>query len=100
MRYYSTETREFYNSEKECLKAEREYLEKRDAAKKEKEKQAAERKARAAEVEDARKAMIAAQKKYREVLGAFVKQFGSYHYSTTNTDEIPTLFSMFDSLFF
>ena len=103
MRYYSTETKQFYDTEKACMEAERTYLQERDAEKKEKERKAAERKARAAEVEDARKAMVAAQNKYRETLEAFVRDYKTYHLSLTGEDAkkaAPTLFDIFNPFLF
>ena len=110
MKYWNEITKTFYDNEKDCLKAElkakeeqnqekirRERMERE--AKEKQEKLAATRKARAAEVEDARKAMTAAQSKYREVLEAFCKDYGTYHTSITGEDVkkiIPTLFDIFN----
>jgi ribosomal protein L13 len=109
IKIYSDKTQKFYNSVEEANKAEfeakeaenREKIRKeREAAvvKEKKEKEAAERKAMAAEVEEARKAMVAAQKAYREAIEKFVKRFGTYHYSTRNFEDVPTLFDVFDWL--
>ena len=107
MRYYSDVTKSVYNTEKELVAAEQqvkvEEAKKARAAEEEKarkDKMAAERKARAAEVEEARKAMTEAQKHYKDVLEAFVKDYHSYHYSTTDTSDIPTLFQIFNPFFF
>lgn len=111
MRYYSDKTHKFYDTADECQRAEFEAKEaenrekirrEREIAheKEKKEKEAAERKALAAEVEDARKAMVAAQNAYRDKIDEFVKRYHSYHYTTTNSDDIPTLFGLFDKLFF
>lgn len=70
-------------------------------AKEEKEKKAAERKQMAGEIEEARQAMVKAQKEYREKIDAFVKKYHTYHYSTSDVNEIPTLFSsLFDKFWF
>lgn len=100
MLYYSEITKKNYKTSDECIKAEEEALNAQVKAKQEKERIAAERKTRAAEVEEARKNMITAQNKYKEVLEAFVKTYGSYHYSTTNTKDIPTLFDIFNPFLF
>lgn len=114
MKYYSEITHQHYDTEKACLEAEfkmkeQENLEKirrekaEREAKEKKEKLAAERKERANEVEAARKAMVAAQSKYREVLEAFVKDYGSFHLSLTGEDAkraVPTLFDIFNNAFF
>ena len=111
MKYYSEKTRKFYDTAEECQHAEfeakeaenREKIRKeRELAqqKEQKEKEAAERKALAAEVEEARKAMVAAQNVYREKIDEFVKKYHSYHFTTTSADDVPTLFGLFDKLFF
>lgn len=100
MRYYSDVTKKFYDTSNACIKAEEDALTAQAKEKQEKEKLAAERKNRAAEVEEARKNMVAAQNKYKEVLEAFVKKYGSYHYSTTDAKDVPTLFDIFNPFFF
>ena len=107
MRYFSDVTKKVYDSTEELLKAEQEVkleeqkkLELEQKEKEKKEKMAAERKARAAEVEEARKAMVASQNHYKKVLEAFVRDYKSYHYTTTDTKEIPILFDIFNPLFF
>jgi hypothetical protein len=114
MKFYSDVTKQFYDTEKACLEAEfkvkekqnREKILREKAERERKEKQealAAERKARATEVEDARKAMVTAQHKYSEVLEAFCKDYGTFHQTLTDEDAksiIPTLFDIFNPLFF
>lgn len=110
MKYYSEKLNRVYNTEKECMEAEfkakeAENLEKikkeREVAlaKEKKEKELAERKALAAEVDAARKAFTEAQKAYHDKLAAFVDKYHTYHYSTSNPDEIPTLFDVFNKIF-
>ena len=99
MLYYSEITKKNYKTSDECIKAEEEALNAQVKAKQEKERIAAERKTRAAEVEEARKNMITAQSKYREVLESFIKQFGSYHYTSQSSNDIPVLFSSLFDLF-
>lgn len=114
MRYYSEITKNIYDTEKACLEAEfkvkeeqnRQKILKEKAEREAKEKQeklAAARKVRANEVEEARKAMVAAQHKYSEVLEAFCKDYGTFHQTLTGEDAksiIPTLFDIFNPLFF
>lgn len=113
MKYFSEVTRQYYDTEKACLEAEFKVKEEQNRqkimrekaereAKEKQEKLAAERKARANEVEEARKAMVAAQSKYREVLEAFVRDYKTYHLSLNGEDAkglIPTLFDNFFSIF-
>lgn len=103
IKFYSDKTKQYYASMEEANKAEMKLHEaenlakiKADREKAEKEKLATERKARAAEVEAARKKMVDAQKAYKDALTAFVKDYGSYHLSTTTTEDIPTLFDFFN----
>jgi len=109
MKFYSEKLNRLFDSAEDCQSAEfkakeQENLDKirkeREAAeaKAKKEKEAAERKAMAAEVDEARKAMVAAQKSYREAIEKFVKKYGTYHYSTNNFEDVPTLFDVFDWL--
>lgn len=102
MKYVSDYTGKTYETANECMEADRKYAAEKKAEKEKKEKIVAERKTRAAEVEEARKAMVAAQSKYREVLEAFCKDYGTYHTSLTGEDAkkiIPTLFDIFNPLF-
>ena len=113
MKYWSEITKSFYDTEKACLEAEFKVKEKQNRekilrekvereAKEKQEKLAAERNTRANEVTEARKAMVAAQSKYREVLEAFVRDYGTYHLSLNGEDAkslIPTLFDNFFSIF-
>lgn len=113
MKYFSEVTRQYYDTEKACLEAEFKVKEEQNRqkilrekaereAKEKQEKLVAARKVRANEVEEARKAMVAAQSKYREVLEAFVRDYGTYHMSLNGDDAkniIPTLFGNFLNLF-
>ena len=107
MKYYSEKLKRFYDTADACQKAEFEakeqenrdkILAERKAAelKEKKEKEAAERKQMAGEVELARQEMVKAQKAYKEKVDAFVKKYHTYHFSTTKVDDIPTLFDLFD----
>lgn len=111
MKYYSEKLKKFYDTPEACEDAEfkakeqenrDKILAERKAAeeKEKKEKAAAERKQMAGEIEEARQTMIAAQKAYQEKIKAFVDKYHSYHFSTTNVDEIPTLFDLFDKFWF
>ena len=110
MKYYSDKTKALYESEEACRQAEEAFEKQQIQAKLEqarkereekerKEKDAAERKAMAAEVEAARKAMVEAQHAYHEKIDAFIKKYGTYHMTWTNSKDAPTLFDLFDNLF-
>ena len=107
VKYYSERTGKFFDTAEACEKAEfeakeaenREKIlkERKEAEEKAlKEKLSSERKARATEVDEARKAMVAAQNKYRETLQKFIKDYHTYHYSTSDFNDIPTLFEFFN----
>lgn len=89
MKIYSEKTNKEYATVDECLAAEKEYdqlIEKEEARKKE---LAETRKNRALEVEDAYKAVLEAQKVYREKLDAFVTDYGSFHMTVKTGDGYP-----------
>mgnify|MGYP003327425669 CR=1 FL=1 len=99
MKYYSEELKRLFDSEEELKEEETKVLEAKKKAEEEKEKLAAERKARAAEVDEARKAMVEAQNNYQKVLGDFLRDYKTYHYSTSNIEDMPKLFNYMDSIF-
>lgn len=108
MKYWSEKTRTLYDSAEACQKAEFEAKEKenrerilkeREAREKKEKEEAliAQRKVRAAEIEEARKTMVDAQNNYRKLLEEFTKDYGSYHYTSHSTEDIPIFFSsLFD----
>lgn len=110
IKVYSDRTNKFYNTVEEANRAEFELKEKENLekikkerevalAKEKKEKALAERKEAAGKVDNARKAYLEAQKQYRKVLEEFCGKYGTYHYSTTSADDIPSLFDWFGNLF-
>ena len=93
MKFYSEVTKKFYDTVEDCENAEV-AVKKAEAEKVAQKKKLAENRAnRAKEVENLRKNMVAAQKAYKEALEAFVKDYGTYHFSTSSFDELPHLFS-------
>ena len=110
IKVYSDKTNKFYSTVEEANRAEFELKEKENLekikkerevalAKEKKEKEMAERKAAAEKVEAARKAYYEAQNAYRKELETFCGKYGTYHYSTNNAEEIPSLFDWFGNLF-
>lgn len=110
IKIYSDKTQKFYNSVEEANRAEFEakeaenrekILAERKAAevKAQKEKEAAERKMLATQVDEAYKAMAAAQSAYKTKLEEFVKKYGSYHTTLTGKD-VPSLFDIFNPFLF
>ena len=108
MKIYSEKTNKEYATVEDCLAAEKEYDDAIAAKKAEEEKALAEakakreelataRKERATEVEDAYKAVLEAQKVYRQKLDAFVKDYGSFHMTVKTGDGNP--FDLFNGFF-
>ena len=91
--YFSEDLGKTFETEEECLAAEKEHNEKVEAEKAKK----AERKQRAEEVEAAFKDADEAYKHAKEVLNAFIKDYGSWHYSRSST--LPATKSLFDLFF-
>ena len=89
MKIFSEKTNQEYQSVEECLAAEKEFDEALAAKKAKEEELASARKARAVEVEDAYKAILEAQKVYREKLDAFIKDYGSFHMTLRTGDFNP-----------
>jgi len=94
MKIFSEKTNQEYSSVEECLAAEKEFDEALAAKKAEEEKLTEARKSRAIEVEEAYKAILEAQKVYREKLDAFIKDYGSFHMTLRTGD-----FNPFDGFF-
>lgn len=96
MKIISEITGKTYKTVAECEAAEKEAQLEAQRKKEEQEAQAKNRKARAEEVGKAYEAMLAAKKKYNELLRAFVSDYGSYHYSIPkdriDTDDILSWF--------
>lgn len=87
MKYYSDVLKKFYNSEADCLEAEKSHKAKLEEEEKHQKELNEKRKTRAKEVEDAYKTMQEAQKRYAELRTQFVKDFGSYHMTYTSKDD-------------
>lgn len=94
MRYYSDTLRKFFESEDECLTAEKDYSNKLAKEEAEKKALAEKRSTRAKEVESLYKAAAEAKKAYTKALSEFVRDYGSYHATFRTTD--PLLFDLFD----
>lgn len=96
MLYYSEILNKNFNTEQECVDAEKDFKKIQE----DKEKLVAERKARACEVEEARKNLEKAYEDYRNLLNNFLRDYKTYHYSTSEIKNIPTIFDdLFGSIF-
>lgn len=103
MKYYSEELKKIFDTPEALDKAEKAEFEKKNLAKIEKEREVAARKEAADKVEAARKAMVDAQKKYREELKSFCDKYHSYHKTYEAKDindildlDLSNLFNFFD----
>ena len=103
VKIYSDKTNKFYNTVEEANRAEFELKEKENLEKIKKEREEAEAKAKkekaAAERKAAAEKVEAARKAYRKELEDFCDKYGTYHYSTSNADDVPSLFDWFNNLF-
>lgn len=97
MKYFSEKTGKKYDTEEACLAAEKDFEEAIVAEKERKEKLANERKERALKVEEKFKAVLDAQKAYREELNSFVRDYGSFHMTLRTGEGNP--FDLFDRFF-
>lgn len=75
MKYYSEITKKTYDTEYECLEAEKAVSDEK-----------AERKEAAARVDELMKVYLDAKKAYYDELDKFCKKFGSYHKTITSND--------------
>lgn len=89
MRFVSDITGEIYPTEEACLAAEKTFVEEQKKVEAEKKALAEQKKARAAEVAKAYEAVKLAEKKYYELRNAFVKDYGYFHATYTNSTEKP-----------
>ena len=90
--YKSNLLDKYFDSYDELVKAEEAY----EAEKAEKNKLATERKARAEEVKKARADARDANKKYKELLTAFIEDYGSWHDTIEETTADGWIKSIFD----
>lgn len=97
MKIMSEKTGKEYATVEECLAAEKEFDDTIAKEQEEKEKLAAIRKERAAEVEEAYKKILEANKNYNELLNAFIKDYGSFHMTLHTGDYNP--FNAFHRVF-
>ena len=81
MRYYSDVTKRFYNTVKECEKAENQFMEEQTKKEAEALAKSNARKDAAKKVESAYEAFTAAKKEYQKQLSDFCKEYGYYHIS-------------------
>ena len=103
---YSDILNRIFNTVEELEAAEQEYArqqEEKDRLRKEKEKQVAElkekRAARAKEIEDALKERDALDKKINELVRAFTRDYGSFHWTYKGDTDGDSLFKTFFRLF-
>lgn len=96
MRYYSDLTKQFYESEKECVAAEEKAIQAKKEAEAAAAKKSQERKARAEEIDASFKRLREAQKEYWDLISKFTKDYGSYHKSYGSEDLVDLLSEIFD----
>ena len=87
MKIISEKTKQEYPTVEECLAAEKEYDEMVAKKKAEAEERAKMKRSRAAEVEEAYKKAVEAERTYVELRNKFIKDFGSFHMTYSNIDQ-------------
>ena len=97
MLYYSETLKKTFNTEKECKEAEEKENIRIEKEQKENEKFIAEKKMRATEVEQAYKALQEAKEKYNDLVSNFIKDYKSFHFTFSNTNDF--LNDVFDTYF-
>lgn len=99
MKYYSETTKNFYDSEDECLAAEAELKAKLEQQMREKEEKLSKKKAREDHLEELHTAAIEAQNAYRKALNSYLKDYGSFS-RTYSSDEVgDSLMSLLEGIF-
>lgn len=95
MKYYSDLTKKLYDTAEACAEEEAALLKKRQEEEAAAAKKSQERKARAEAIDASYEKMVAAQKEYSQLVSDFVKDYGAYHktYSNTDNDGFRSLFS-------
>ena len=97
MLYYSELLKRTFNTAAECEEAENQELTRLEKEQMEQEKKTAEKKTRAAEIESAYKEMQAAKEKYNKLVSEFIKDYKSFHFTFSNTNDF--LNDVFDTHF-
>ena len=95
MKYYSDILNRLFDSQEDCAKAEEAHKAQVAKAEAEKKAKTEKRAARAKEVEEFYKAAVEAKKAYTEKLNAFIKDYGSFHLTTSEPLSITSLFDLF-----
>jgi len=91
MKFYSEETKKFYDSEKECAEAENKFVTERN-------NKAAARKADAEKVEKSFEAFKAAREEYYKNLNEFCDKYGTFHKTISGKDILKPI-DLFDLFF-
>lgn len=89
MRYYSDKLGKFFNEEAILKAEEKRFDDQTTKQKAEKEALSVEKKTRANEVNEAYKAVKEAEKKFYELRNNFVKDYGYFHMSYTDSNATP-----------
>lgn len=97
MKAYSEITQKFYDTFEEAEEAEKAALEVKARAEAEKKARDSKRAERAKEVEAAHKELREAEKKYSKLLNQFIRDYGSYHMTYTDSDK--PLDNIFDAFY-
>jgi SMC interacting uncharacterized protein involved in chromosome segregation len=99
MKYYSETTKNFYDSEDECLAAEAELKAKLEQQMREKEEKLSKKKAHEDHLEELHAAAIEAQTAYRKALNSYLKDYGSFSRTYSSDETGDFLMSILEGIF-
>lgn len=89
MKFYSESLKRLFDTEKECNESEALYQKEQEEKKSREKKLADEKRARANEVTEAYSKVREAQKAYLKLKNRFIQDYGYFHVSYRDIDDIP-----------
>lgn len=98
MKFYSEYTKQFYDTEEDCVAAEQELKAKEEAEIKEANKKASEKKAREAHLNELKAIADEAHNNYRKALNSYLRDYGSFS-RTYNMADGDNLMSLLEGIF-
>jgi len=88
MKYYSEELQKTFDTEEECVAAEKEYLAKLEKEKQENMRLKEEKTSRAKAVQAAYEKYVEAEKEYKSLRNDFIKDYGYFHATYSTSEDL------------
>jgi hypothetical protein len=88
MKYYSEELQKTFDTEEECVAAEKEYLDTLEKAKQEGARLREEKASRAKAVQAAYEKYVEAEKDYKSLRNDFIKDYGYFHATYSTSEDL------------